>query len=678
MRIKPALLVIVAFSALGACHQAPETAAKPDFLYSDLDTAIRPNDDYFEYANGGWLKKNPIPSDESSWSIANLVVEENNNRLRTINEKAAQSNAAQGTTEQKVGDFWATATDSAAIEKEGVTALEPYFQQIDAVKDFPSLINTMIAMEKIGVGNVLAWYIGQDDKNSDVMAVKFWQGGIGLPEREFYFKQDTTSQKIRKAYTAYISNVLTMSGMDSNTAVKAADGILAAETKLATVHRSREALRDPVKNYNKMGADAFYKLVPSLHLADYFAAIGVKKVDSVIVGQPEYYASLEKFFATTPLDVLKARMRFELIKDFSGALPDAYGVAAFKFSQLFSGAKERRPRWKRVIRSEEAVMGELLGQLFAKEYFNETAKKRYEDMVEAIRTAYKERIQKLDWMSDSTKQKALVKLAAIKKKVGYPDKWKDFSSLDIKRDSYVKNLIRANQFWLQYSLNKLGKPVNRDEWEMYPQTYNAYYNPSNNEIVLPAGQLTVPGYRDEELDDALAYGYSAASTIGHEITHGFDDEGRQFDDKGNLVNWWTKDDVKKFNERAAMIAKQFDEFVVIDTFRINGKVTMGENIADLGGLLLGWDAFVKTDQYKKGDKIAGLTPSQRFFLGYSLGWLSHTRNEQLRSQVLTDPHAPAKYRVNGPFVNVPAFYSTYDIKPGDKMYRPDSLRVNIW
>ncbi|HSC39846.1 MAG TPA: M13 family metallopeptidase, partial [Chitinophagaceae bacterium] len=383
------------------------------------------------------------------------------------------------------------------------------------------------------------------------------------------------------------------------------------------------------------------------------------------MGQPEYYTAVEKFLTTTPLDVLKARLRFELLNEFSAALPDTFGRAAFTYSQLFSGAKERRPRWKRVIRSEEGVMGELLGQLFAKEYFNENAKKRYEDMVEAIRTAYKKRIEHLDWMSDSTKQKALKKLAAIKKKVGYPDKWKDFSALNIKRDSYVENLIRANRFWLQYNINKLGKPVNRDEWDMYPQTYNAYYNASNNEIVLPAGQLTVPGYRDEELDDALVYGYSAASTIGHEITHGFDDEGRQFDDKGNLVSWWTKDDEKKFNERAAKIARQFDEFVVIDTFRINGKVTMGENIADLGGILLGWDAFVKTDQYKKGEKIAGLTPAQRFFLGYTLGWLSQTRKEHLRNQVLTDPHAPAKYRVNGPFVNVPAFYSTFGIKKGD-------------
>ena len=678
MRINPALPILLAFSTLAACHQAPEAAAKTDFLYADLDTTVRPAKDFFDYANGGWIKKNPIPPDESSWSIGNLVIEENNNRLRSINEKAATSGAAQGTTEQKIGDFWATAMDSAGIEKQGLVALQPYFQQIDAVKDISSLTSTMIALEKIGVNNQLAWYIGQDDKNSDVMALKFWQGGIGLPEREFYFKQDTTSQKIRKGYTTYISTVLTMSGMDSTKAVKGADDILAAETKLAQVHRSRAALRDPVKNYNKLSADAFYQLAPSLHLAGYFATIGVKKVDSVIVGQPEYYASLEKFIATTPLEVLKTRLRFELIKEFSSALPDAYGLAAFKYSQLLSGARERRPRWKRVIRSEEAVMGELLGQLFAKEYFNENAKKRYEDMVEAIRTAYKERIEKLDWMSDSTKQKALKKLAAIKKKVGYPDKWKDFSSLDIHRDGYVNNLIRANQFWLQYNLNKLGKPVNRDEWDMYPQTYNAYYNPSNNEIVLPAGQLTVPGYRDEELDDALAYGYSAASTIGHEITHGFDDEGRQFDDKGNLVNWWTKDDEKRFNERAEKISRQFDEFVVVDTFRINGKVTMGENIADLGGILLGWDAFVKTDQYKKGEKIAGLTPAQRFFLGYSLGWLSHTRQEQLRSQVLTDPHAPAKYRVNGPFVNVPAFYSTFDIKKGDKMYREDSLRVNIW
>lgn len=678
MRINPAFLILAAFSALTACQSAPEKAPKPDFLATNIDSATRPGEDFFAYANGGWLKKNPIPSDESSWSIGNLVIEENNKRLMAINIKAAASGAKEGTTEQKIGDFWTTAMDSAAIEKQGLSALQPYFRTIDSVKNMPTLIHAMVTLEKIGVGNLVAWYVGQDDKNSEAMTLKFGQGGLGLPEREFYFKQDPTSQKIRKAYTDYITTMLSLSGVDSAASAKAAQSILAAETKLAGIHRSREALRDPVKNYNKLSAAAFYRLAPSLQLGSYLDAIGVKKQDSIVVGQPEYYTYLEKYVTTTPPDVFKARLRFELVKAFSGALPDTFGKAAFTFSQLFSGAKERRPRWKRVIRSEESIMGELLGQLFAKEYFNEKAKKRYEDMVEAIRDAYKERIEKLDWMSDSTRQKALKKLASIKKKVGYPDKWKDFSALEIKRDSYVENMIRGNRFELQYDLNKLGKPVNRDEWEMYPQTYNAYYNPSNNEIVLPAGQLTVPGYRDEDLDDALVYGYTAASTIGHEITHGFDDEGRQYDDKGNLVNWWTKDDEKKFNERSAMIARQFDEFVPVDTFHINGKVTMGENIADLGGILLGWDAFIKTEQYKKGEKVAGLTPAQRFFLGYSLGWLYNMREEQVRNQVLTDPHSPPKYRVNGPLVNVPAFYQTFDIKKGDKMYREDSLRVKIW
>ena len=678
MRIYPAFLILAAFSALTACQSTPETTPKPDFLAANIDSAARPGDDFFAYANGRWLKKNPIPADESSWSIGNLVIEENNKRLKDINIKAAASGAGEGSSEQKIGDFWATGMDSAAIEKQGIGALQPWLNTIDSVKDIPTLTHAMTELEKIGVSYLVGMYVGQDDKNSDAMMLKFWQYGIGLPEREYYFNMDSSSQKIRKAYTTYIATLLTLGGTDSTAAAKASQNILAAETKLAQSHRSMEALRDPVKNYNKMSADAFYKLAPVLNLPGYFAGAGVPKVDSVIVGQPEYYTALQKYVTGTPIDILKIRMRFELLKEFSGALPDTFGRAAFVYNQLFSGAKERRPRWKRVIQSEEDVMGELLGQLFAKEYFNEKAKKRYEDMVEAVRAAYKERIEKLDWMSDSTKQKALKKLAAIKKKVGYPDKWKDFSALEIKRDSYVQNQIRGRRFWFRYELNKLGKPVDRAEWDMYPQAYNAYYSANNNEIVLPAGQLTVPGYRDDELDDALVYGYTAASTIGHEITHGFDDEGRQFDDKGNLVSWWTKEDEKKFKDRAAMIARQFNEFVAVDTFHIKGAVTMGENIADLGGILLGWDAFVKTDLYKKGEKTEGMSPAQRFFLGYSLGWLYNMRPERMRRLVMTDPHSPPKFRVNGPFVNVPAFYQTFDIKKGDKMYREDSLRVKIW
>ncbi|MBS1565226.1 MAG: M13 family metallopeptidase, partial [Bacteroidetes bacterium] len=549
---------------------------------------------------------------------------------------------------------------------------------IDSVKDVPGLAHAMSELDKIGVNSLVGFYVGQDDKNSELVMVKFWQYGLGLPERSYYFSKDSSAVAIRKAYTTFIATLLTLSGTDSSAARKSAEQLLAAETKLASSHRTPEALRDPVRNYNKMSTAAFFKLVPALHMEDYFKSLGVTGIDSVIVGQPEYYKALQAYVTGTPLEVLKTKLRVELLSELAGALPDAFGKAAFAFNQHFSGAKERRPRWKRVIKSEESIMGELLGQLFAKEYFDEKAKKRYEDMVEAVRAAYKERIEKLDWMSDSTKQKALKKLAAIKKKVGYPDKWKDFSGLEIKRDSYVQNLIRGNQFIFRYEVNKLGKPVNRDEWDMFPQTYNAYYNASNNEIVLPAGQLTVPGYRDEELDDALVYGYTAASTIGHEITHGFDDEGRQFDDKGNLVSWWTPEDEKKFNQRAELIARQFNSFIAVDTFHIKGKLTMGENIADLGGILIGWDAFTKTDVYKKGALIHGMTPAQRFFLGYSLGWLYNVRPENVRSNVIKDPHSPPRFRVNGPFVNVPAFYSTFGIKQGDKMYREDSLRVKIW
>jgi putative endopeptidase len=359
-------------------------------------------------------------------------------------------------------------------------------------------------------------------------------------------------------------------------------------------------------------------------------------------------------------------------------LPEAFGLEAFSFNKLLSGAKQRKPRWKRVLQSEENVMGELLGQLYVKEFFNEKARKRYEDMVEAVRDAYKKRIENLSWMSAETKEKALGKLAAIKKKVGYPDKWKDFSKMDIANNSYAENLMRANEWWHLYQVNKMGKPVDRDEWDMTPQTYNAYYNPSNNEIVLPAGIFTVPGYRDEELDDATVYGYAGASTIGHEITHGFDDQGRQFDAKGNLENWWTKEDETEFNKRADVMIKQFESYIVIDGMRINGKATLGENIADLGGILIGLDAFKKTEQYKNNQSVGGLTPMQRYFMGYSLGWLGHIRPEALKNQLMTDVHSPAKYRVNGPFADVDEFYSTFGIQPGDPLYIEESKRVRIW
>ncbi|MDB5253827.1 MAG: metalloendopeptidase [Flaviaesturariibacter sp.] len=677
--LSAALLLVACNNAdTGTAGVTDSTTAKPDILALNRDTTVDPSQDFFLYANGGWIKKNPIPGDQGAWGIGNLVNEENLKRLREISEKAASAHAAAGSNEQKIGDFWSTAMDSARIEQQGLQPLKPYLDRINAIADVKGLVQTSAYLKKIGSSTLFSDYVTQDDKNSEVMAYRLNQGGIGLPEREYYFKNDSATVAIRKAYVAYIVKLLTLSGEDSTKARADASAILALETKLATASRKIEDLRDPYRNYNKMAIADLPKLSGTIDWSGFMRETGITGIDSVIVGQPEFFKALNTILKSTPLDVWKSNLRFNLLSDFSAALPDAYGVASFEFSRLLNGAKERRPRWKRVIKSEEDAMGEMLGQLYVKEFFNETAKKRYTDMVEAIRDALRDRIGRLAWMTDSTKQKAYVKLAAMKKKVGYPDKWKDFSAMKVGTESYVANLVSANSWWHQYNVNKLGKPVDRDEWDMTPQTYNAYYNPSNNEIVLPAGIFTVPGYRDEELDDAVVYGYGAASTIGHEITHGFDDEGRQFDEKGNLSSWWTKTDEAEFTKRAQVMVKQFNEYEPVKGYHINGKATLGENIADLGGILLGIEAFRKTEQYKKGQAISGLTPMQRYFMGYALGWLGQIRQEQLRNRLLTDVHSPAQYRVNGPFVDVDEFYTAFPIKPGTPMFRADSLRVKIW
>ena len=662
----------------GSSAEKKAPTRNADVLVPNLDTSVSPSRDFFLYANGGWIKNNPIPGAYGSWSIGHLVIEENLNRLRSISEKAAVSPAAAGSAEQKIGDFWSTAMDSAKIEQQGLQPLQPYLDKINAIRDINALVSTVAELKKIGSNTLFNDYVGQDDKNSDVMSYKLLQGGIGLPEREYYFKRDAATVHIREQYLHYITRILTLAGEDSSRAAAYAQKILKLETQLAKSSRKIEDLRDPYRNYNKMALTELPKLASQINWNSFLNTTGVKNVDSVIVGQPEFFTTLNSIIQTTPLDVWKSQLRFTLISDFAEALPDQYGEASFRFNQLFTGAQERRPRWKRVIESEEAAMGEMLGQLYVKEFFNETAKKRYSDLVEAIREALRERIGKLTWMSDSTKQKAYVKLAAMKKKVGYPDKWKDFSAMEIGKNSYLENLIRANTWWHNYQISKLGRPVDRDEWDMTPQTYNAYYNPSNNEIVLPAGIFTVPGFRDEELDDATIYGYAGASTIGHEITHGFDDEGRQYDERGNLKSWWTHKDEEEFKKRAQVMVQQFNGYEPVKGYHINGKATLGENIADLGGILLGLEAFKKTEQYKSGKSIEGLTPMQRYFLGYALGWQGNIREEQLRSRLLTDVHSPAQYRVNGPLVDVDEFYTTFQIPAGSPMYRPDSLRVRIW
>jgi putative endopeptidase len=675
MKLHGALPILLL--SLVACHNGDKTA-QPDFLVLDLDTTVSPATDFFQYANGGWIKATTIPAAEREWGIGQLVNEDIYQRLRTISEKAATADSPAGSVSQKIGDLWFSGMDSADIDRQGLKPLQPELDSIGAIRNTADLLKVGAKLQERGVGCFFDDGAGQDDKNSSLIVFQFGQGGLGMPNREYYFKTDAKSTKVRTAYQQYLFLTFRQLGADSPAASRKSAAVFTLETKLAAASRKLADLRDPNKNYNKLSRAELQKLTPHISWDDWFRNSAVTGIDSVIVGQPEFYTAFNKELTATPLEDWKDYLEMHLVSSAAPFLDNVTFSNNFDFRRTLSGATAPRPRWKRVLDAEQRAIGEALGQLFVQEYFPPAAKQRYSDLVENMRTAYKERIQKLTWMSDSTKAKALVKLAAITKKVGYPDKWKDFSALAIDRGPWVLNMQRAAIWWRHYNLKKLGKPVDRTEWDMTPQTYNAYYNPSNNEIVLPAGQFAVPGKKDVDLDDAFVYGYAAASTIGHEMTHGFDDEGRHFDVKGNLNEWWQPADSAQFVHRAAFIIRQFNEFNPVDTLHVNGDATQGENIADLGGLLIGLDAFKKTEAYAKGEKIGGLTPLQRYFLGYAYGWLYKERKEALASQLMTDVHAPAEDRVNGPVVNIPEFYEAFNVKAGDKMYRPDSLRVNIW
>jgi putative endopeptidase len=655
------------------------SALAGDFLSTNMDTAVLPGEDFFDYANSGWLKRHPIPPSESRWGIGNVVREELYTRLRSINEQAAASANATGSELKKIGDFWTTAMDTNKAEQLGLTPLRAELQRIDAIQTEQDVLNTCFALQPIGVTPFFGFSVAQDEKASDVMSIHLAQGGLGLPERDFYFNEEKGVANIRKEYIAHITRTLKLLGRSEADASSAATSIMKFETALAKVSRKLEDLRDPERNYNKMSpAELMQKHIPAITWNDRFLKLGLH-ADAVIVGQPEFFDALDGLLKATPVNVLKDYLQFHLVSEYAPTLSKKFDEEHFAFySQVLSGQKEPRPRWKRVLDAQDEAMGMVLGRIFVKEYFSEKTKQRYVSLVEAIRVAYRERISRLDWMSDATKAKAQSKLASLTSKVGYPDKWKDYSALVIGTNSYAENMMNAARWSFNDMLSKFGKPVDRTEWEMTPQTYNAYYKPENNEIVLPAAQFMIPGVADSDVDDAVAYGYTGASTIGHEITHGFDDEGRQFDAKGNLTDWWTTEDDARFKKHAEAMVQQFNAYEPLPGLHINGQASLGENIADFGGLLLGLDAFKKTEQYKNGEKVAGLTPMQRFFLGYALGWLTQQREESLRRNLLSDVHAPAKWRVLGPMSNVPEFYEAFGVKTNQALWRPAEARVRIW
>lgn len=682
MKIKILLLSITTCFFL-SCKDNMNSSTSPssqlgDILGLHIDSTIIPGNDFFSYTNGGWLKKNPIPPSETGWGIFNLVADENYSRILKISEEASNQKAAEGTASQQIGDFFFAGMDSTGIEKNGLKPLESELQAINSISTKEDLIKVITHFQKIGVAPLYDLYITQDMKNSEKNFLYLSQGGLGLPDRDYYFNTDERTKMMRTEYEKHVQRTLQLTYQDSARAAKEATQVMALETSLAKSHKKLEEMRDPYANYHKMSLADLAKSNSNMNWEKAISDLNIN-FDSVIVGQPLFFQNINSLINSTSLENWKAYLTWQLVSSFSSSLSSDFDHEHFHFySEIMRGSKEQRPRWKRVLDAQENALGDALGQLFVKEYFPEKTKKRYEDLTEKIVESYRAHIEKLDWMSDSTKAKALNKLNAISKKVGYPNKWKDYTSMKISRESYCKNIIEGNKWRFEYEAAKLGKPVDRTEWGMTPQTYNAYYNPSNNEIVLPAAIFTAPGYKDEDIDDAVIYGYVGASTIGHELTHGFDDEGRQFDEKGNLKNWWSKEDEANFKKRADMLVAQFNAYTVLKDKHPNGSATLGENIADLGGVVIGLDAFKKTKQFIENKSIAGLTPLQRYFMGYAYGWMQTRTDEMLATQLLTDVHAPIFLRVNAPMSNCDAWYEAFHVTPQNTMYRDSTSRVRIW
>ncbi len=673
----PPLLAAAAL-AIATCAHAAGTARPVVFEPQSFDTTCSPCRDFDQYANGGWTRTHTIPGTQSSWGSFNELAERNQTALYEILEKAAHDKAARpGSDTWKLGTYYGTCMDSVEAEKEGAKPLQPLLTAVDGMQGVSELPTQVAWLHAHGVRALFMFGASQDIKNSDMMIASAAQGGLGLPEREYYLRRDSATVATRREYVDHIVRSFQLLGTSEADARADADRIMSIETALARASYTNVQRRDPNANYHKMPLAELAKLTPSFDWNTYVAKRNGPKFDSLNVAQVTFFKGLDSLVAATPLPAWKAYLRWRVLEDGMPTLSSAFVQEDFRFNRVLSGVTELQPRWKRCLRATDMGLGDLLGAAYVKEHFSPEAKARALRLVHNLEAALNDRLGVLEWMSDATRQAARVKLAAFAEKIGYPDKWRDYSGVTLARGPFFANRQAVRTFEVARQFNKIGKPTERGEWFMTPPTVNAFYSPTLNSINFPAGILQPPFY-DPSWDDAVNYG-AIGAVIGHEMTHGFDDQGRQFDPKGNLRDWWAAEDAERYKDRANKVAEQFSSYTVLDTVHVNGRLTLGENIADLGGLALAYAALQKELAGKPAPGLVeGFTPEQRFFLAYARIWRRLQRPEAARTQVNTDPHAPGHWRVDGPLSNLDEFAKAFGCKDGDPMVRRQELRARIW
>ncbi len=658
----------------------PLTAQSPTAINpTDVDPGIKPCDDFYLYANRKWIEANPVPADKSRWGSFEQLADRNRDILKSILlEVSAKKDWPKGSIEQKVSDFYASGMDETAIEKAGAAPLRPWLAKVDGLSSANDLPALLAELRLYGFAAGFGFMAAQDSKDSTRYIGTLNQGGLGLPDRDYYLKGDTKSAEIRSKYLGHVARMFELAGENPAAAAAGAAVVMDLEAKLAKASSTRVENRDPQKTYNRLTLTELQKLAAGFDWNAYFAHLGIDRPAEINVRQPSFFAAFGELSSRVPVEQWRTYLKWHVISGMADSLASAFGEESFAFNgKVLNGVPKQEERWRRVESATDRSLGEALGQLFVRRAFSPAAKSRMIELVENLRAALKQRIETLDWMGPETKAQALRKLAAFGVKVGYPDKWKDYSSLEITRSSYAENLLRARRFEASRNLQKLGKPIDRTEWGMTPPTVNAYYSSNMNEIVFPAGILQPPFF-DEKADDALNYG-GIGAVIGHEMGHGFDDSGSQFDADGNLKNWWTDADRAAYKTRTDLLVKQFDAYEPLPGEHVNGKLTLGENIGDLGGLRIAYVAL-KMALAKKGPEAAidGFTPEQRFFLNWARIWRMTIRDEALRVRLKTDPHSPGKYRANGPLSDLPEFYEAFGCDPGSAMVRPAGDRPSIW